>query len=85
MAVLSIHNLDALTESKIREIAQRDGRSMNQVMQDLLRKAVGVFPAAQVRDPADFADVFGFLSSEEADELERRCNEERSIDPGDWK
>lgn len=85
VSTLSIHNLDPDTEARIRELARREGRSLNQVLQQLLRRAVGSEPepARSARDR--FGDVFGQLPAAAADDLLLRLEDERRVDPADWR
>lgn len=42
MKSITIHNIDDELEAIIREKSKKEGKSLNKIIQDLLRKALGI-------------------------------------------
>ena len=60
MTSITIHNLDTTLDQLIRQQALEAGKSLNQTIKDLLRKALGIVKKHKKKDHReDFKEFFG--------------------------
>jgi plasmid stability protein len=84
MKTITIHGVSEEMEKLIRERAKKEDRSVNKVVKDLLGSALGL--EEKVNDyRADFADLFGIWSDEEAASFLDSLDDFEQIDEGDWR
>lgn len=85
MKPITIYNLDVSVRERIEEEARREGLSLEQAVERLLRKALGLGPGGNGDRKADFAPFCGVWS--EADEAEFTAGIEdfSAVDPRDWE
>ena len=87
MKQLTIRGFDEDLEQAIRQLARRDGTSLNRAALKLLRRGAGL-PDGQgdgrnIGDALD--DLIGSWSQQEADEFNRSLEHFESVDESDWK
>ena len=78
-----MHGVDEAVDKRVREMARKNGTSINKTLQALLRRALGLDVRADHR--ADFADVAGRWSQADVDEFEAATAELSKVDAEDWK
>ena len=87
MKQLTVRGFDDQLAEAIRQLARRDGTSLNQAALKLLRRGAGL-PDGQ-GDGRNIGsalnDLFGSWSQEEADEFDRALEIFASVDESDWK
>lgn len=84
MKSISIHGVDEEIEKKLDERAKSKGKSVNRVVKELLAEALGL--GGKLPDKrADFADLCGIWTKEEAEEFSKSVADLEAADPGDWK
>jgi plasmid stability protein len=84
MKSISVHGIDEETEKKIGERAKSEGKSVNKVVKELIAKALGLGE----RPPdnrAEFADLCGVWTEEEAAEFAEAVAEFGAVDEKDWR
>ena len=84
MSPLSIHSLDPEVERRIREKAQRERKSLNQTLKELLTASVGRSPQSNPDRRADFAEFAGIWSDEDVSAFEQATADMERIDGEDW-
>ena len=87
MKQLTVRGFDDDLAEAIRQLARRDGTSLNQAALKLLRRGAGL-PASQgdgrnIGSALD--DLFGSWTQQEADEFDRALEHFESVDESDWK
>ena len=87
MKQLTVRGFDDELAEAIRQLARRDGTSLNQAALKLLRRGAGL-PDGQgdgrnIGSALD--DLFGSWTQEEADEFDRALEVFESVDESDWK
>lgn len=84
MKSISVHGIDEETYKKIRERAKIEGKSVNRVVKELIAKALGLGE----RPPdnrAEFADLCGVWTEEEAAEFMGAVADLGAVDEKDWQ
>ena len=87
MKQLTVRGFDDDLAEAIRQLARRDGISLNQAALKLLRRGAGL-PDGQgdgrnIGSALD--DLFGSWTQQEADEFDRALEAFESVDESDWK
>lgn len=77
----TIRSIPADVDRDLREQARREGRSLNEVVIENLRRGVGLDGNGRVYDDLD--DLFGAMKPDP--DLEQRLEEQRRIDPALWR
>lgn len=85
MSTLTIHALDATVEKRIRSMAKRDGRSLNQTIKELLAVSTGVRPLPESDHRAEFAEFHGIWSAEDVREFQAVTADFEKVDEADWQ
>ncbi len=85
MSTLTIHALDAAVEKRIRSKAQRDGRSLNQTLKELLAVSVGARPLPDSDHRVDFAEFHGIWSAQDVREFQAATADFETIEQADWQ
>ena len=85
MSTLTIHALDATVEKRIRSMAKRDGRSLNQTIKELLAVSTGVRPLPGADHRADFAEFHGIWNMQDVQEFEAATADFEKVDEADWQ
>lgn len=83
MTQLTVRGIEGKIEGALREKAEKSGKSINQTVIDILRKALGV-----TREPTLYRDLdhlAGTWDQQEAKVVEERLREQRQVDPDLWK
>lgn len=82
MSSITLHNLDRDLEQKIREKAQTDHTSLNQTIKKILREALNLDKPSIKK--ADFSDLAGTMTENEAREFEEATQGFSKIDRELW-
>lgn len=82
MTTMTIHAEDAFAVA-LRNYAARLGKSVNQAVKDLVSPMIGYGEESAHVNP--WAEFYGCISQEEADELRAAVAEQRQIDEELWK
>jgi hypothetical protein len=86
MKSVSVHGIDKETEKAIQERAKAEGRSVNKVVKELIAKSLGLGDSRKGEDRrADFSDLCGVWTAEEAATFLELEGDLETIDPKDWK
>ena len=81
---LTIHALDPEVEKRIRGLARKQKKSLNQTLKELLAAGVGQ-PSAQPPHPgSDFKEFSGVWSEEDEQAFMEASEELQRVDPDDW-
>lgn len=84
MSSVSLHGVDERLAKSLRDVARKEGVSVNQTAKRLLKRALGL--DGTVRDHrADFADLFGVWSDRELAEFQRSAGGLRKVEKEDWR
>ena len=84
MRSITIHKLDDELGDKLAQVAERNGTSLNQVVKQLLRKALGLDTGSPTNHRSEFEDLFGTWTDAEANGFNQRIREFDEIDSEDW-
>lgn len=84
MKSITIHGLDNVLDTLIRERAAKEGLSLNKTMKKLLRKALGVNePGEDHRQ--DFTEFLGQWSEQELLDFNDNIKDLNEVNVGDWQ
>jgi plasmid stability protein len=86
MKTISIHGIDSETEKAIKQRAKTEDKSVNKVVREIIARSLGKGGHQSAADKrAEFADLCGVWTEEEADRFLASIEELEIVDPGDWK
>ena len=84
MKSITIHKLDDRIARLLEERARRDNTSLNQVIKGLLRSALGLDHQPLPDHRAEFEDLFGTWTREEAAAFDGRVADLGAIEADEW-
>ena len=82
MKTITIHNIDKVLDSKIRERAKKEKKSLNQTVQDMLMEYEGIHNKNK-RD--DFNEFLGLWNDRDLKEFKDKTSGFEKINKSDWK
>jgi len=85
MKSITIHGLDEHLDRAIRNLADREGLSMNKTIKKVLRGALGLDDHGKTAQRELFADLFGTWTKAELKEFQENTAECSRVDPTDWQ
>ena len=85
MKTMTVRGIDPELSEKLKIIAKKDGKSVNQVIIDSLKKYYGLQKEKKyTRVHHDLDHLFGRWSSKEFETIQGKIDKERKIDPELW-
>lgn len=81
-ASITIHNLDPLLYSALREQAESDSLSLNRLIKNLLAQSLGLTKSGKV---ADFSEFSSRWSQDDLEEFQASQSDFSIINPVDWQ
>ncbi len=85
MKAVTIRGVDAEVAEKLKSTAAKQGKSVNQLILDIIKEGLGLKKEKKhTREYDDLDDLFGRWSDEEFQEIQEKINRERTIDPELW-
>ena len=86
MKAITIRGIDPEIDDKLKMTASKHGKSINQLILDILKKDLGL-EKKQVfsKEYDDLDDLFGQWSEEEFRMIQDGLDQQRRIDPEIWK
>jgi hypothetical protein len=85
MKSITIHDLDAYLDGKIKERAKKEGISINKTIKKILGEALTDQKSATSDHLEDFKDLFGIWPDSEQQEFLKNTQQFETIEPGDWQ
>ncbi|HBC88236.1 MAG TPA: hypothetical protein DCZ94_14895 [Lentisphaeria bacterium] len=86
MSTLTIHALDSVTEKRIRAKAQKEKKSLNRLLKEMLSGAVGVSGPSRVESHrAEFQEFSGIWSDKDLKEFNQAISDLERVDEKDWQ
>jgi len=85
MKSITIHGLDEHLDRTIRNLASREGLSMNKTIKKVLRSALGLDEQSITTRREQFTDLFGTWTKQDLEEFQERTADCSQINPSDWK
>lgn len=86
MKNISLRGLDEELAGRLQHTAKAEGKSVNQLVLDILRRRFGLDKAKRFSNVYDDLDVlFGKWSRDEFERIQGQIDEDRRIDPELWK
>ena len=83
---MTLRGLDLQLAAKLREVAEQEGKSVNQTVLDALRKQFGLDQARRFTEVhRDLDHLFGRWDEDEFAQIQRKIDSERRIDPELWQ
>jgi plasmid stability protein len=83
---MTLRGLDPRLAAKLREVARREGKSMNQTALDALRQQFGLDkPRRFTEVHHDLDHLFGSWDEDEFTQIQQKIDSERRIDPELWQ
>ena len=82
---MTLHGLDSQLVAKLREEAEREGKSVNQTVLDALRKQFGLDKSRRFTEVhRDLDHLFGRWDEDEFARIQQKIDSERRIDSELW-
>ena len=86
MKAITIRGLDPSVSEKLKQVAKKEGKSVNQLVLDLIKQNVGMQKKKKfTRQYDDLDHLFGKWSRSEFEKIEGFIESERKIDPELWQ
>lgn len=83
---MTLRGLDPRLAAKLREVARREGKSMNQTALDALRRQFGLDKSRRFTEVhRDLDHLFGRWDKDEFVRIQEKIDSERRIDPELWQ
>jgi hypothetical protein len=84
MKSITIHGLDEEMEKLINKRAKNANASVNKIVKELLRKALGLGPEKK-DNRTEFLDFFGVWTEDEEKSFQEAIKDLETVNPEDWK
>ena len=85
MKAVTIRGIEPEISEKLKSIATKQGKSVNQLMLEFIKKNLGLEKEKKYsREYHDLDDLFGTWSDEEYERIEGKISRERQIDQELW-
>ncbi len=85
MRSITIHGLDEDLDRMIRNLAEREGLSMNKTIKKVLRRALGLDDLSKTARREQFADLFGTWTKQDFEKFQENTSDFSQVDPSDWQ
>lgn len=86
MKAVTIRGVEPEVAEKLRLIAAEQGKSINQLMLEIIKESIGLKKRKKYsREYEDLDDLFGRWSDDEFKEIQAAITQGRKIDPELWK
>jgi hypothetical protein len=85
MGVITIHALDPVVERRIRGKAQKDRKSLNQTVKELLADSIASVPVPPGERREDFAEFSGVWTAGDEREFASATADFELVDMQDWQ
>ena len=86
MKNITVRGLDPELEEKLKQAARKDGKSVNQVVLDALKKQFGLEKERRFTTVhRDMDHLFGRWSEEEFEQIQGKIDSERKVDEELWR
>jgi predicted CopG family antitoxin len=86
MKAITIRGIDATVSEKLKQTAKKEGKSINQLVLDLIRQNVGMQKKKKfTRQYDDLDHLFGKWSGAEFEKIKSLIENQRKIDPELWQ
>ncbi len=83
---MTLRGLDPQLAAKLNEVAEREGKSVNQVALDALRRHFGLAKSRRFTEVhRDMDHLFGRWDEEEFSRIQRKIDSGRRVDPELWQ
>ena len=83
---MTLRGLDPQLAAKLREAAEQEGKSVNQMVLDALRKQFGLDQSRRFTEVhRDLDHLFGRWDEDGFAQIQRKIDSERRIDPELWQ
>ena len=84
MKAITIRGIDPSVSDKLKKVAKSEGKSVNQLVLDLIKQSVGMQKKKFNRQYDDLDHLFGKWSRSEFEKIQGFIDSQRKIDPELW-
>lgn len=85
MKAITIRGIDSEISSKLKQLAENEKKSVNQLVLDLIKQNIGMQKEKRfTRIYHDLDDLFGQWSDAEFEKIQKSIERQRKIDPELW-
>jgi hypothetical protein len=85
MKSLTIHNIEEPLLTLLREKAQKEDKSINQSVKEMMELSVGMKLPGRDKHQSEFEDLCGVWSTSDLRDFEKATKDFEKIDQDDWK
>jgi len=85
MKSLTIHNIEEPLLALLREKAQKEDKSINQSVKEMMELSVGMKLPGRDKHKSEFEDLCGVWSTGDLHDFEKATKDFEKIDQDDWK
>jgi len=85
MKTITVRGIDSILSEKLKQVAKKEGRSINQVVIDTMQQRFGIKKEKKYTMVYhDLDHIFGKWSTEEFERIQGKIDKERKIDKELW-
>ena len=86
MKAITIRGIDPELDEKLKSVSSKQGKSINQLILEILKKSLGLEKTKKyTKEYDDLDDLFGVWTDDEFDSISGKIIQERQIDPELWE
>ena len=86
MKAITIRGIDSAVSSKLKQAAEKEKKSVNQLVLDMIKQNIGMQKKEKyTKKYNDLDHLFGKWTNAEFDKIQDIINSQRQIDPELWK
>ncbi len=86
MKAITIRGIDPELDKKLKSASSNQGKSINQLILEIIRKSLGLEKAKKyTKEYDDLDNLFGSWKDDEFDSISDKINRERQIDTELWE
>lgn len=85
MDTITIRNIDPALAVKLKKAAKKEGKAVDQVVLEILRRDIGIQKKKYTRKYDDLDHLFGKWTAAEFEQIQAAINDLRKVDKEMWR
>lgn len=85
MKTITIRGMDASTSSRLKQVANNEKKSVNQLVLDMIKQNIGMQKQRYTKRYDDLDNLFGRWTDDEFERIQGIIDYQRQVDPELWR
>ena len=85
MKTITIRGMDASTSSRLKQVANNEKKSVNQLVLDMIKQNIGIQKQRYTKRYDDLDNLFGRWTDDEFERIQGIIDYQRQVDPELWR